>query len=158
VTRLRDGRLRNRDSIPEKGRKLSFLHSYQIVPDVQPISYPICSGGYFPEVMRPGHETDHSHSSSAEVTNAWNYASTPSYFFMTLWLIKDNDNFIIISLIMKRILFKNLTPFRYAIVQNFYRWHEEFTKLNHNIPLLKWQESGENCIMRNFITCTPHQT
>jgi hypothetical protein len=40
--------------------------------------------------MRPGREIYHSCSSRTEVTNAWSYASNPSYFFMTSWLIKDN--------------------------------------------------------------------
>jgi hypothetical protein len=33
-------------------------------------------------VKRPGHETDHSPPSSAEVKNASNYTSTPQYAFM----------------------------------------------------------------------------
>jgi len=33
--------------------------------------------GLFPGVKRPGHESDHSHPSSAEVKNAWNYISAP---------------------------------------------------------------------------------
>jgi hypothetical protein len=34
------------------------------------------------ELKRPGRETDHSPPSSADIQNAWNYASTPQYAFV----------------------------------------------------------------------------
>jgi hypothetical protein len=34
-------------------------------------------------VKRPGRQTDHSPSSSAEIKNVWSYTSTPQYVFMT---------------------------------------------------------------------------
>jgi hypothetical protein len=40
-----------------------------------------------------GSETDHSPTSSAEVKNAWSYTSTPSYVFMTWYLVKHTDKF-----------------------------------------------------------------
>jgi hypothetical protein len=48
-------------------------------------------------VKRPGHETDHSPRSSAEVKNAWRYTSTPQYAFMAWCLAKHRDNFTFIS-------------------------------------------------------------
>jgi hypothetical protein len=46
-----------------------------------------------PEPGCPGHETDHALPSSAEVKNAWSYAFTPPYAFMTWCLVKHRDNF-----------------------------------------------------------------
>jgi hypothetical protein len=40
-----------------------------------------------PWVKRPGHETDHSSPTSAEVKKIWIYTSTPSYVFMAYCLI-----------------------------------------------------------------------
>jgi hypothetical protein len=39
-------------------------------------------------VKRPGRETDHSPTSSAEVKNAWSYTSTPQYAFMAWCSVK----------------------------------------------------------------------
>jgi hypothetical protein len=41
-------------------------------------------------VKRPGHESDHSPPSSAEVKNAWSYTSPTQYVFMVWCLVKHN--------------------------------------------------------------------
>jgi hypothetical protein len=41
------------------------------------------------KTLSPGHEADHSPSSSAEVKNAWSYTSTPPYTFMVWCLMKS---------------------------------------------------------------------
>jgi len=55
------------------------------------------TGGCFPGVKRPGREADHSPPSIAEVTNAWNYASTLEHVFMVWCLIKHRDKFALLS-------------------------------------------------------------
>jgi hypothetical protein len=45
-------------------------------------------------VKLAGSEADHSPPSSAEVKNAWSYASTPQYVFMAWCLVKHRDKFI----------------------------------------------------------------
>jgi hypothetical protein len=40
------------------------------------------TGGSFPEVKRPGRETDHPLPTSAEVKDIWIYTSSPPYVFM----------------------------------------------------------------------------
>jgi hypothetical protein len=45
-------------------------------------------GALFPEVKRPEHVANHSSPSSAEVKNAWNYTSTPSYVLIAWCFIK----------------------------------------------------------------------
>jgi hypothetical protein len=50
---------------------------------------------WIPGVKRPGLETNHSLSSSAEVRNTWLYTSTPQYVFMAWVLVKHRDNFIL---------------------------------------------------------------
>jgi hypothetical protein len=40
-----------------------------------------------------GHDGDHSHLSSAEIKNGWNYNSTPPYVFMVRCLIKHRAIF-----------------------------------------------------------------
>jgi hypothetical protein len=44
---------------------------------------------WVPGVEEVGHETDHSHPSSAEVKNAWSFMSTCQYVFMVWFLIKQ---------------------------------------------------------------------
>jgi hypothetical protein len=44
-------------------------------------------------IKRPAREVDHLPPSSAEVTNAWNYTSTPQYAFMAWCFLKQRDNF-----------------------------------------------------------------
>jgi hypothetical protein len=46
----------------------------------------------FPDVNRPGPETDHLFPSVTEVKNSWNYASTLRYDFVAWYLIKHTDN------------------------------------------------------------------
>jgi hypothetical protein len=46
------------------------------------------TGGFFPEVKRPGREVDHSPPTSAEVKKMRIYTSTPPYAFMAWCLIK----------------------------------------------------------------------
>jgi hypothetical protein len=58
-----------------------------------PASYPVDTRGSFPGVKRPGREVDQPSPSSAEVENAWSYASTPQYVFKTWFLVKERDNF-----------------------------------------------------------------
>jgi hypothetical protein len=58
------------------------LHVVQIGSGSNPASYPMSTGGSFPEVKGPGRETDHSPPISAEVKKTWIYTSTPQYAFM----------------------------------------------------------------------------
>jgi len=46
-----------------------------------------------PEIKWPGHEADHSPTSSTEVKNAWSYTSIRPYIFMVWYLYKLADNF-----------------------------------------------------------------
>jgi hypothetical protein len=52
----------------------------------------VVQGALSPEARRPGR--DHSPPSSAEVRNVWSYTSTPTYVFMTWWLIRHKDSFL----------------------------------------------------------------
>jgi hypothetical protein len=68
------------------------LHSPLLVEFNSGPSYSMDTRGSFPNeqgggVKRPGHESDHSPSSSAEVS-AWSYISIPPYVFMMWCLIK----------------------------------------------------------------------
>jgi hypothetical protein len=63
------------------GQEFSLLHVVQTGSGVYP-TYPVGTGGSFPEVKRPGHEADHSSPTSAEVKRTWVYTSTPLYAFM----------------------------------------------------------------------------
>jgi hypothetical protein len=49
-------------------------------------------GALFLGVKRPGREADHSPPSSAEVKNAWSYASAPQYAFMAGCSIKKKKH------------------------------------------------------------------
>jgi hypothetical protein len=55
----------------------SLHHRVQNGSGTNPPSYPVGTRDSFPGVKRPGREADHSPPSSAEVKNAWRYASTP---------------------------------------------------------------------------------
>jgi hypothetical protein len=55
-------------------------HSFQLWGP--PTSYPMGTGGSFPEIKHPGHETDHSHQTIADVKNTWMFTSTIPYLFM----------------------------------------------------------------------------
>jgi hypothetical protein len=46
------------------------------------------TGALSPRVNRPGCEGDHSPPSSADVTNAWSYASLPPHIFMAWCLVQ----------------------------------------------------------------------
>jgi hypothetical protein len=82
---LRAGRQRGRTS--SLGRVKNFLHLVRTGSKVHPVSYPMCTGGSFPGVKRPGCEADHSPSTSAEVKKMWICTSTPPYAFMAQCLI-----------------------------------------------------------------------
>jgi hypothetical protein len=41
------------------GQEFSLLHVVQTGSGVHPTSYPICTGGSFPGLKRPGREADH---------------------------------------------------------------------------------------------------
>jgi hypothetical protein len=57
------------------GQDFSPLHVIHTRSGAHPASYPMGSGGSFPEVKRPGREADHSPPTSAEVKNMWIYTS-----------------------------------------------------------------------------------
>jgi hypothetical protein len=82
---LQAGRPRGRSSSP--GRVKNFIHVDQTVSGVHPTSYTMGTVGFFPGVMRPGREADHSPPTSAEVKKVWIYTSTPPYSFMAYCLI-----------------------------------------------------------------------
>jgi hypothetical protein len=52
------------------------------------ISYKMSTGDSSPRVERPGHEADYSPPPSADVKNAWRYASIPQYAFMAWCSVK----------------------------------------------------------------------
>jgi hypothetical protein len=83
----------DRSLIPGRGRDFFSLR-YR----VQIGSYPMGTGGSFPDVKRLGHEANHSPPSSAENRNAQIYTSTPPYVFIAWCLVKHRDNFIFTSL------------------------------------------------------------
>jgi hypothetical protein len=55
----------------------SFRHRIQTGSEAHPTSYTMGIGVLSLGTKRPGREADHSPPSSAEVTNAWSYISTP---------------------------------------------------------------------------------
>jgi hypothetical protein len=57
--------------------------------------------GSFPGGKAAGCEADHLPPSSAEVKNAWNYASTPQYVFILWCLAKHKYNFTFTFIIKK---------------------------------------------------------
>jgi hypothetical protein len=66
------------------GVEKSFFHFRrhdQTSSGSRPISYPVGTRGFSPEIKRPEHDTDHPHPSSTEVKNACSYNfSTPIIF------------------------------------------------------------------------------
>jgi hypothetical protein len=62
------------------GQDFSLLRVLQTGYAPHPASYPM--GALSPEVKRPGHETDHSPPTSAEVKKVWIYTSISPYTFM----------------------------------------------------------------------------
>jgi hypothetical protein len=75
VTRIRDRRPVD---------KVSIYHSVQTDSRAHIAAYPtvMVEGGLPLGVQRQGREAEHSPSPSAELMNAWSYASTPPYIFM----------------------------------------------------------------------------
>jgi hypothetical protein len=69
-------------SRPGRVKKNSLLYIVQTGSGVHPTSYPMDTGGSYPEVKRQGREADHSPPTSAEVKELWIYTSTPIYVFM----------------------------------------------------------------------------
>jgi hypothetical protein len=56
-------------------------HRFQTGSGAHPASYPMCTGGSFPGVNRPGREAYHSPPSNVVVKNSWSYTSIPQYVF-----------------------------------------------------------------------------
>jgi hypothetical protein len=61
---------------------MNFLYVVQTGSGVHPTSYPMCTGGSFTVVKRPGRDAEHSLPASAEIKKMWIYTSTPPYAFM----------------------------------------------------------------------------
>jgi hypothetical protein len=61
-------------------QKFSLLHVVQTGFEAHPTSYPMGTGGFFPEGKA---EADHSSPASAEVKKIFIYTATPQYAFMT---------------------------------------------------------------------------
>jgi hypothetical protein len=80
----------SRVRLPEGAGNFSLHHRVQNGSGAHPASYQIGTGGFFPGVKRPGRESDHSPPSTAEVKNAWSYASTPQYVVMAWCVVKHN--------------------------------------------------------------------
>jgi hypothetical protein len=70
------------------------LHCVQTGSGAQPQPLRLVPAFLSPEVKRPGRESNHSPSSSAETKNPWSCTSPSQYVFKTLNLIKHRDNFI----------------------------------------------------------------
>jgi hypothetical protein len=63
------------------------------------------TGALFPGVKRPGRETDHSPTTSAEITKIWIYTSTPhTSLRRSAWLVKHRANFTFYIIILVFIL------------------------------------------------------
>jgi hypothetical protein len=88
ATRLRAGRS-GFDTWQGQGKNHSLLLRVQNCSGSHPAPYPTVIGVSSLGVKRPRGEADHSHSSTAEVKNAWSSTSTPQYVFMTWFLIKE---------------------------------------------------------------------
>jgi hypothetical protein len=67
----------SRVRFPAGAGNFSLHHRVQNASGANPASYPMDTGGSFPEIKQPGPEADHSPPSSVEVKNAWSYTSTP---------------------------------------------------------------------------------
>jgi hypothetical protein len=85
----RDSRVR----FPAGTGDFSLHHLVQNGSGAHPASYPIGTGGCFPEGRVQGREADPSPPSSTEVKNAWSYTSTPQHVFMMWCLVKNGDTF-----------------------------------------------------------------
>jgi len=66
----------------------SIRHRIQTGSGAHPASFPINTGGSYPEIRRPGREDDHSPPSSAEI-NARSYNAISQYVLIAWCLIKQ---------------------------------------------------------------------
>jgi hypothetical protein len=73
---------------PAGARNFSLYHCLQTGSEAHPASYLMGTRGYFPGGKAAGMWTGHSHTSSAEVKNAWSYTSSPLYAFLSWCSIK----------------------------------------------------------------------
>jgi hypothetical protein len=87
--------LHNWGSIRSRSREVYFSlhHHIQTTSGTHPVSYPMGTGGSFPEDKQLGHEAAHSRPSSPKIKNVWSYTSTPPYVSMVWSLIKHRDDF-----------------------------------------------------------------
>jgi hypothetical protein len=83
----------SRVRFPAGAGNFSLHHRVQNGSGAHPASYPRGTGSLSLRVKRPGREANHSPPSSAVVTNAWSYTSTPQYVFMPWCLVKHRDIF-----------------------------------------------------------------
>jgi hypothetical protein len=81
------------DSQPPLGIFLFTTVSRTALGTTQPPIQWVLLGAVSLGVKLPGREADNSPSSSAEVTNAWSYTSTPQYVFIAWCFVKHSDNF-----------------------------------------------------------------
>jgi hypothetical protein len=66
------------ESLP--GMRIFYLHSVHTGTGAHPALYLTGTGGFSPELKRPGvRENNHSHPSTAKVKNAWCYTSTQKH-------------------------------------------------------------------------------
>ena len=88
--------------LPTGRLQFQFPHGYQIFPisetsgpDLDPTQLPLRGDGDpFDVVRRRKYEADHSHSSSAEVTNKWSYHSTTLLPYMPARCEEGNFTFV----------------------------------------------------------------
>jgi hypothetical protein len=64
-----------------QGKEFSFLHVVKIGSGVHPASYPMGTGGSFPEVKWEGREADNLPASSAQDKNGGVIPTLPHIFF-----------------------------------------------------------------------------
>jgi hypothetical protein len=69
--------------------KFFSRHRVQSVSGAHPTSYAMDTAALALGIRWRGRERDHSPPCSAEVTNAWSYASIPQYIFMAYCLIQQ---------------------------------------------------------------------
>jgi hypothetical protein len=60
---------------------------------VHPASYPVVTGGSYPNLKQLRLEADYLSQCSAEVRNAWSYTTTSPHVFIAPILIKHSDSF-----------------------------------------------------------------
>jgi hypothetical protein len=87
----------------------SLRRHVQTGSEAHQASYPMGTEVFSPGLNRPGHETDQSSSSNAQVKNAWSYTFHSPYVFMVRYLVKHRNNFITTYIRSRQVSISNET-------------------------------------------------